>query len=125
MSAPRLEIDLGKIQSNARTLIQRLAAKRIAVTAVMKATLGAPGIADALLQAGVQTLGDARIENIIRMRQSGVTVPLSMIRSPMLSQVTRIVNYADLSFNTRTRDHPHAFNCRAKGQADAWRCLNG
>lgn len=100
MSAPRLEIDLGKIQSNARTLVRRLAAKRIAVTAVMKATLGAPEIADALLQAGVQTLGDARIENIIRMRQCGVTVPLSMIRSPMLSQVTQIVNYADLSFNT-------------------------
>lgn len=100
MSAPRLEIDLVKIESNARTLIQRLAAKNITVTGVMKATLGAPGIADALLQAGVQTLGDARIENIIRMRQSGITVPLSMIRSPMLSQAAQIVNHTDLSFNT-------------------------
>ena len=100
MIAPRLEIDLGKIRFNARTLVKRLAAQGISVTAVMKATLGAPEIANALLQAGVKTLGDARIENIFKMRQGGVSVPMAMIRSPMLSQVMRVVKYAELSFNT-------------------------
>ena len=100
MIAPRLEIDLGKIQFNARSLVTRLAAQGISVTAVMKATLGSHEIANAFLRAGVKTLGDARIENISRLRQGGVTAPVSLIRSPMCSQVTRVVKYAELSFNT-------------------------
>jgi len=100
MIAPRLEIDLGKIQFNARTLVKRLAVQGISVTAVMKATLGSPEIANAFLQAGVKTLGDARIENITRMRHGGVTAPIALIRSPMCSQVARVVKYTELSFNT-------------------------
>lgn len=100
MIAPRLEIDLGKIEHNARILVKRLAVQGISVTAVMKATLGSPEIATAFLKAGVRTLGDARIENIIKMRQGGISVPMALIRSPMLSQVTRVVKYAALSFNT-------------------------
>jgi predicted amino acid racemase len=72
----------------------------ISVTAVTKATLGSPEIANALLQAGVKSLGDARIENIIKMRHGGVSAPMALIRSPMLSQVARVVKYAELSFNT-------------------------
>lgn len=100
MIAPRLEIDLGKIQHNARILVKRLAVQDISVTAVTKATLGSPEIANALLQAGVKTLGDSRIENIIKLRHDGVSAPMALIRSPMLSQVARVVKYADLSFNT-------------------------
>ncbi|VGO15234.1 Ornithine racemase [Pontiella desulfatans] len=100
MIAPRLEIDLEKIKVNARTLVKRLALQGISVTAVMKATLGAPEIANALRQAGVKTLGDARIENIVKMRHRGVPGPMAMIRSPMISQAARVVKYAELSFNT-------------------------
>jgi predicted amino acid racemase len=100
MIAPRLEIDLEKIQFNARTLVKRLAVQGISVTAVMKATLGSSEIANAFLQAGIKTLGDARIENITKMRQGGVTAPMALIRSPMCSQVARVVKYSALSFNT-------------------------
>lgn len=100
MIAPRLEIDLEKIEDNTRTLIKRLAPQGISVTAIMKATLGSPEIANAFLRAGVKTLGDARIENIIKMRHGGISAPIALIRSPMCSQVARVVKHADLSFNT-------------------------
>ena len=100
MTAPRLEIDLEKIHHNARTLVERLANRGIAVTGVTKATLGSPEIAGALLRAGVWGLGDSRIENIEAMRRSRVLAPMTLIRSPMLSQVDRVVTYADASFNT-------------------------
>lgn len=100
MIAPRLEIDLGKIEFNARTLVKRLAVKGISVTAVMKATLGAPEISHAFIQAGVSRLGDARLENIIKLRHGNLSVPLDLIRSPMLSQAARVVKNTDLSFNT-------------------------
>ena len=100
MSAPRLEIDLDKIQHNAQTLVDRLATRGISVTAVMKATLGSPEIAGALLRAGVSGLADSRIENIEAMRRARVPAPMTLIRSPMLSQVERVVVHADVSFNT-------------------------
>jgi predicted amino acid racemase len=100
MFAPRLEIDLGKIQHNARTLVERLASRGISVTGVTKATLGSSEIAHAMLRAGVSGLGDSRIENIEAMRSSHVSARLSLIRSPMLSQAKRVVTSSDVSFNT-------------------------
>ena len=100
MNAPRIEIDLDKIHHNARTLVERLSHRGIAVTGVTKATLGSPAIAGALHRAGVTALGDSRIENIEAMRRAGVPGPLILIRSPMLSRVVRVVRNADVSFNT-------------------------
>jgi ornithine racemase len=95
-----LEIDLDKIYHNTRTLVQRLANRGISVTAVTKATLGSPEIARSLLQAGASGLGDSRIENIEAMRHADVAASMTLIRSPMLSQVDRVVTHADVSFNT-------------------------
>jgi predicted amino acid racemase len=100
MTTPRLEIDLDKIHHNARTLVERLATRGISVTGVTKATLGLPEIADALLRAGITSLGDSRIENIETMRRTGVAATMTLIRSPMLSQTEQIVAHADVSFNT-------------------------
>jgi len=100
MSAPRLEIDLDKLQHNARTLVDRLAGLGISVTGVMKSTLGSPEVACALLRAGVSGLADSRIENIETLRRGHVTASMTLIRSPMLSQAERVVAHADVSFNT-------------------------
>ena len=97
---PRLEIDLDKIHHNARTLVERLAKCGISVTGVTKATLGSPEIAGAFLRAGVSALGDSRIENIEAMRRGSVPASTTLLRSPMLSQVDRVVAHADVSCNT-------------------------
>jgi ornithine racemase len=100
MTAPRLEINLEKISHNTATLTTRLKARGISVTGVTKATLGDPGVAGVLLQAGVQGLGDSRIENIEAMRLAGMKAEMTLIRSPMMSQVDRVVAHADISLNT-------------------------
>ena len=100
MSAPRLEIDLGKIHHNAHTLVSRLARRGISVTGVTKAGAGSAKIAKAMLGAGVSGLGDSRIENIEAMRDAPLTASMTLIRSPMISQAMRVVMHADVSFNT-------------------------
>ena len=100
MPAPRLEIDLEKIHHNARILVKRLAKRGISVTGVTKATLGSTEIANAFLRAGVRSMGDSRIENIEAMRLAKVPAEMSLIRSPMFSQVERVAMHADVSFNT-------------------------
>jgi predicted amino acid racemase len=100
MTAPRLDIDLNKIQHNTRTLVQRLNRRGIAVSGVTKAFLGHPQIARAMLKGGVSALADSRIDNIEAMRRADVRAAMHLIRSPMLSQVDRVVASADVSFNT-------------------------
>ena len=100
MSAPRLEIHLEKLHHNARTLVERLARQGIAVTGVSKATLGLAEIVHTWLAAGVGSIGEARIETIEALRRSGVMVPLLLVRSPMLSQVPRVVAHAAISCNS-------------------------
>ncbi|MCW2521926.1 MAG: alanine racemase [Frankiales bacterium] len=103
MTAPRLEIDLDAITSNARALVDRLAGRGIRVTAVTKAALADPAVAAALLRGGASGLGDSRVENLARLRAAGLDAPLTLIRSPMLSQAEEVVRTADISLNTEPR----------------------
>ncbi len=100
MTAPRLEVDLEKIEHNAHALVVKLARRGISVTAVTKATLGAPEIVEALCRAGVTAFADSRIENIETLREAGTSTTMTLLRTPMLSQVQRVVKSADVSCNT-------------------------
>lgn len=100
MTLPRVIIDIGKIQHNSRTLVTRFARSGIRVMGVTKAVLGDPEIAAALIESGVGGLGDSRIENIESMRRAGIQSEIALIRTPMLSQIDRVVRHADMSFNT-------------------------
>ncbi len=100
MSAPRLDIDLAKITANATTLAERLGRRGIRVTGITKAALGSPSIAAAMQRGGVCGLGDSRIENIEAMRTASIPGPITLIRSPMPSQVHRVVTSATASLNS-------------------------
>ena len=98
--APRLEVDLGAIETNTRTLVDRLARRGIRVTGVTKAALGSPGIGAAMVRGGASALGDSRVENLERLESAGVPAPRTMIRLPMISQVDAVVRHASMSLNT-------------------------
>lgn len=100
MSNPRLEINCDKIHHNARVLFHRLGNKGISVTPVTKVCLGHLDIVQTLIKAGATMIADSRIENIEYMRDSGITLPMMLIRSPMLSQTSKVVQNCDISLNT-------------------------
>jgi predicted amino acid racemase len=100
MLAPRVEIALDKLAHNAQKLAALYGSKGICVTAVTKGVCGSPPIASALLDGGIRSFGDSRIANIQRMRQAGLGAQFILIRSPMPSQVGRVVEFADVSLNT-------------------------
>ncbi len=100
MTAPRIDVDLERIRLNAQCLVNRLKPRGISVTGVTKGVCGYPDIANAMLQGGVVGLADTRIANIEQMRRAGITCPISMLRTPMLSQIDRITKYCDASYNT-------------------------
>ena len=100
MSAPRIEIDLDKLLHNARNLTALFGSKGICVTAITKGVCGSPRIASALLDSGIRSFGDSRIANIQKMREAGLDAQFIHIRSPMPSEVERVVEFIDVSLNT-------------------------
>ena len=100
MSSARIEVDLDRIGENARELVRRAAARGVSVTAITKAMRGHPGLGRVLLAAGAVALGDSRVENIERLRAGGIDAPTVLIRSPLPSEVARVVTAADTSCNT-------------------------
>jgi len=100
VTAPRLEVHLDRIEHNTRALVERLGPLGIEVCGVTKATLGSPEVAGAYLAAGATSLGESRIENVERLRHGGITAPITLVRSPMISQADRVVASADTSLNS-------------------------
>lgn len=100
MSCPRIEVDLGKIRRNTQKLVERLSPRGIGVTGVTKAVCGHPAIAQAMLDGGALGLADARIGNVQRLRAAGLTGPITLIRTPMVSQADQIVQSCEASYNT-------------------------
>jgi predicted amino acid racemase len=100
VTAPRLEIRLDLVERNTRVVVDRLAARGIRVSAVTKATLGSAAVARAFLAGGATGLSDSRVENIERLREAHFAVPHTLLRSPMVSQVARVVASADISLSS-------------------------
>lgn len=101
MTAPRIEVDLAKIEANSRHLVEQLRPRGIRVTGVTKATLGSVEVGAAMLRGGVAGLADARIENLARLASGPPAgAPRTLIRSPMLSQADQVVRAATTSLNT-------------------------
>jgi predicted amino acid racemase len=100
MSTPRLEIELGKLAHNVKQLVALYGAKGIRLTAVTKAVCGSPQVARIFLDNGIQSLGDSYIANIQRMRASGLEAQYILLRAPTVSDIPRVVDFADISLNT-------------------------
>lgn len=101
MSSPYIEVDLAKIRHNAHTFVEQLSRRGINTTGVTKAICGHPAIAQVMLDAGVVGLAEARISNVKRLRHAGMTCPITLIRTPMLTQVDQVVEFCTASYNTQ------------------------
>ncbi len=100
MSSPFISIDLGKIETNARTITGLCGEHGIAVTGVTKGSCGFPEVARAMLRAGCTSIGESRIENIERLRAGGIDAPFMFLRGPSLSRVDEVVAHAQSSLNS-------------------------
>ena len=114
MLTPRMEIKLDKLADNARKLMTLYGSKGIRVTAVTKGVCGSPRVAGALFNGGIRSFGDSRISNIQKMKESGLDAQFWLIRSPMSSEVERVVEFADVSLNTEIHVVRLLADCAAK-----------
>lgn len=100
MDLPSVDINIKKIQRNAKRIVSMCKNYNIEVMGITKGVCALTSIVKAMLMGGVQKLGDSRIKNIIDMRKTGINVPIYLIRIPMLSEVEDTIKFADGSFNS-------------------------
>ncbi len=100
MTYPNLIIRLDYIKQNAKSISGACADKGIHVCGIVKGMHSDPKVAKAMLEGGVSQIGDARLMNLKRLREEGVSVPLLLTRIPMLSEVEALVQHADISLNS-------------------------
>ena len=74
--------------------------KGIKLVGVTKVIGGYPVIAKILVENGIEILADSRIENIIKMRKSGIRAQYLLLRTPSLSQVEEVIIHTHISLNT-------------------------
>lgn len=99
MATTCLTVDLNKITDNTRKVLTICRPLDLEVVGVTKGVCGMPQVARAMLAGGIEILGDARLDNIARMRKSGINAPMVLLRSPAPSEVSQCIDLVDASLN--------------------------
>ncbi|WP_084650180.1 alanine racemase [Stappia stellulata] len=115
-AAARIEIRPDVLRQNFTVLRGLCAEHDIAISGVTKGVGGHPDVARLMLDAGIHSLADARLENIRRMRIAGITAPIHLLRPPGLGEIADAVRLTDLIFvSNRTTIDAIAHHARASG----------
>ncbi|SHE71858.1 Predicted amino acid racemase [Marinitoga hydrogenitolerans DSM 16785] len=93
---PVLHIYPDKIKHNAKNLKKLCDKKDVKITGVTKVVSGNLDVAKAMVDAGITSLGDSRIQNIINMKKNDIDAEFMLLRIPMKSELELVVDYVDI-----------------------------
>ncbi|GAB6139044.1 alanine/ornithine racemase family PLP-dependent enzyme [Halanaerobaculum tunisiense] len=102
---PKIEVDINKIISNTEEIVNLAGNEGIEITGVTKVACADLKVAKAMLAGGVKGLADSRIENLKYLQENLdlEDIQLMMLRISMLSEVNKVVKYADISLNSEVK----------------------
>lgn len=95
---PCLEIDLRKIENNAKEVSKLCAEQKINIVGVSKVFLARKPIVKEFLNAGIKMMGDSRLSNLKKL--SVLNCEKMLLRIPMESNLEDVVSYSDYSLNS-------------------------
>ena len=98
MKYPALVMDRSKVKHNTKVLSELAREHNIKIAGVTKVFCAWSEAAEAMIEGGVYALADSRIENLIKLKN--FNVPKHLLRIPMLSQASEVVQFADVSLNS-------------------------
>lgn len=110
---PRITVNTSKLAHNFSTVKRIADDAGVELFAVTKSFTANPRITSLLINAGFKGLADSRILNLKKL--VGLPCKKMLIRLPMLSEVSKVVTYADISLNSNY-DVINALNKEAKKQ---------
>ena len=95
---PLVTIDKEKLIHNVKATIELTKRANISPIAVTKLFQGEGEIAQIIVDAGINILGDSRMQNLIKLKD--IKAEKLLMRIPMLSEIDQLVEYADMSLNS-------------------------
>lgn len=95
---PSVEINLNKIIENAKQMKNLCVARNKSYCLVTKVVSDNKEIVKALVENGVDCIGESRIDNLISYED--IKVEKWLIRIPMLCEAQNVVKYSDVSLNS-------------------------
>src|SRR5512136_2457064 len=97
---PRLEIYPERITANARSVIKSCHDHGGTVACVTKVTCAHPAVVHAFELGGADMIADSRILNLMSMSNTGLSLPLMLLRIPAPSRAADVVRCADVTLNS-------------------------
>lgn len=96
---PRLEINIPKLKKNLKAISDLLKKNNLTLTMVTKAYCADKHIVSELAKTNlIDYLADSRIENLENLKE--INIPKILLRIPMLSEISKLIDYVDISFNS-------------------------
>lgn len=113
---PRILINVSKIIDNYHVIKKRCDRAGIQLTTVVKGLAGDVFVLKMLVESGVDSIGDSRLENLALFNKFPKLNKM-MLRLPSLSRIPEMLEYADLSLNTEIEtlkaiDEANRFNSK-------------
>lgn len=97
---PTLIVDHKALRSNMSKVIGWCSDAGIDVAGVIKVTTGMAPVALDYEKCGAKWIASSRLEQLVRARREGVSIPLLMIRIPMISELREMVQVCDYSLQS-------------------------
>lgn len=98
---PKLEINLDGIVNNAKLLENICKKHNVKLSLVTKVLVSDKKIVQTLVDNGITTICESRIQNFIDYKD--IPVEKWLIREPMLSEISDVVKYSDVSLNSEIK----------------------
>lgn len=96
----RVEVDLAKLGSNVKVLVNLFGAQEVGLMGVTKVVCGSPDLAQVLVDNGIKILADSKLINLKKMRDAGIDAEFVLLRTPSLREIDDVIRYADVNLNT-------------------------
>lgn len=97
-TCPYIEINLEKISHNTKEIIKLCEKKKLKPVIVTKIFCANNRITETIVNQGIETVGDSRIKNLMRIKN--INCKKLLLRIPMKSEVSKVIEYADISLNS-------------------------
>lgn len=98
---PKLEIDLNGIIKNAKAMKKICEENNVKLSLVTKCLVSDKRIVEELVKNGIETICESRVQNFIDYKD--INVEKWLIREPMLSEISDVVKYSDVSLNSELK----------------------
>lgn len=97
---PTLEINLQSILHNIKKITSLCHNNNISVAGVIKGCNGIPSVVKQFIQGRCDFLASSRIRHLKELKNNNFNCQTMLIRTPMLSEIDDVINYADISLNS-------------------------